>query len=135
VAHHKRRRHKSARAGCICGGKIYKHNGFKGTGDAVQARDRRAMDAMDPVEAPTPPARSGRKTRKPWVVEYRTDPSKLEEWERGLSRWPHGPGDDWTVYGRYATERARDDALHRLRAKAAGGCIIVENCEFRPSVR
>ncbi len=40
--HHKRRRAKSRRAGCTCGGKLYKHNGVKGHLDGRTMQEKRA---------------------------------------------------------------------------------------------
>lgn len=143
MAHHKRRRRKSARAGCTCGGKLYKHNGFKGTKDAVLPRDRRAIAAAEPVEGHTPPAkpkpkakpRRGR-TKGPkrrFLIEYRTAPDAYEAYEDGAGRWPFGPGPDWVRYSSYRRARDRDEALRCLQARVENGedRALWADCEYR----
>lgn len=129
MPHHKRHRRKSARAGCTCGGKLYKHNGFKGTGDAVIPRDRRAMDAHDPLDTPTPPAKPKRKRgKKIWLVEKRRKPG---------TRFYFGWGTEWDVWSRHNTERARDEALHCQLKRMANDPehFLWKDYEFRAARR
>jgi len=46
MAHHKRRRPKSRRAGCLCC-KPHKANGVKGTAGALKPRDFREKERLD----------------------------------------------------------------------------------------
>lgn len=134
MPHHKRRRPKFRRAGCLmC--KPWKDNANKDSAAYVCPRDRRAIAAVEPVEGCTPPAKPKRKRgKKVWTIEYRTSPKALRAYqEKRLKWWPFGPGTKWVTYSnKYATEAARDDALRRLRIKAAAGEMTSQDCEFRP---
>lgn len=124
MGHHKRGRPKSRRAGCICGGKLWKDNAFKGTADAAPVPERRQFPSENrPVS--TKGKRGG--IRKPWVIMWRSAPD-----DPFPSRFS---GEfDWSVYRRYATERARDEALRNLRKKAEGvpgGISYYEYYEYK----
>jgi len=140
MARFKRGKRKSARAGCTCGGKLYKHNGFKGTKDAICPRDRKAIAAAEPVTGHTPPAkpkpkatpRPGRvkRPKRRYIIEYRTDPNAIEANPGG---WPLGPGPDWVRYAAYRREQDRDNALRCLQQRAANvdGWSYERDCQYR----
>jgi hypothetical protein len=130
VPHHKRHRRKSARAGCTCGGKLYKHNGFKGTKDAVIPRDRRAIAAHEPLDKPTPPAKPQRKKgKKLWIVEKRRKPGT-----KSFFGWDES---EWCAWSRHYTKQARDEALRcQLKRYAADPeHFLWKNYEFRAAYR
>lgn len=129
MAHHKRGRSKSQRAGSCTGRKRFKFNGMKGTAEARPVQEVRADQALQPDRN-----RKRTKDRKPWVVEYRTRPEILAEGDRGFWSWLNTP--EWTVWRRYTTRAARDEAMRQFQKRQAAGDRYWpwRDCEFRATL-
>ena len=125
MAHHKRGRSKTRRSGSSTGRKRFKFNGIKGTAEARPIQQVKADDALKPDRHRK---RSG---KKPWVVEYRTRPEVLEDRGQGFWSWLNTP--DWTVWRRYTTRAARDQAIREFQRRQSAGDRYWpwRDCEFR----
>lgn len=73
-------------------------------------------------------AKTFRHQRKPWAVEYRTRPAALD------MAWGCFNKIDRTVWRKYTTRRARDEALAQIERRIAkeDRWWPWRDCEFRP---
>jgi hypothetical protein len=107
MGHHKRKRPKHRRAGCLmC--KAHKDERGKNGFGAQSRQEQRARVAERYDEFDFGPGPASRKQRKgkPYTIEVR--------W---LASWMRESG--WSVWKRYARPRDRDNALRALRHKAS----------------
>ena len=66
--------------------------------------------------------------KKSWVIFWRSLPERQDGFVGLFGEF------DWKVYRRYATERARDEALSTLRRKAIpshGAFVLYEGYEYK----
>ena len=112
---HKRKRPKNRRAGCLmCKG--HKANGVKGTFDAQTRQEKKAIMADREERIPS----SKKYKKRTYAIEHRT-----------LFSWQSDTASDWGVWGRYATEKARDEALNSLSKKEENRAFGHRYFEFR----
>lgn len=125
MAHHKRGRSKTQRAGSSSGRKRFKLNGLKGTAEARPLQEVRADQAIKPEKH-----KKMAPGRKPWAIEYRTRPECMAE-SGSFWDWLNTP--DWTVWRRYTTRAARDEAMRQVQQRVANGDHYwpYRDCEFR----
>lgn len=102
--HHKYKKPRQSRRGTT---KSYKWNCNKGSPEHWPMAERRSHEAETLGEVPRHRRRK-KGAKKPFTVEYLW---VNQRWSVFLNR------EDWSVWGRYRTEEARDEALRTLRAK------------------